>query len=59
MSISLIGDSYAFGIAGTGGTISLSSLPTLVSSLGFGVGNRDEEDDCENLFGIAGTALMF
>jgi hypothetical protein len=58
-SISLIGDSKALGIAGTGGTISLSSFPPLVSILGFGVGNLDEEPFCENLLGIAGTVFMF
>ena len=58
-STSLIGDSNALGMAGTGGTISLSSLPLPVSTLGFGVGNRDEEPVCENLLGIAGIAFIF
>lgn len=58
-SSSLNGELYACGIAGTGGTISLSSLPLFVSSLGLGVGNLDEEAFCENLFGMAGTAFMF
>jgi hypothetical protein len=58
-SNSLIGDSNALGMAGTGGTISLSSLTPLVSSLGFGVGSLDEEPFWENRFGIAGTAFIF
>jgi hypothetical protein len=36
------GDSYAFGIAGTGGTSSSSSPPAeLCTFLGFGVGRRE------------------
>lgn len=58
-STSLIGDSNAFGIAGTGGTISLSSLPPFVSSLGFGVGSLDEDPLCENLLGTPGIAFIF
>lgn len=39
-----LGDSKAFGIAGTGGTISSSLLPAaLWTFLGFGVGNLDDD----------------
>jgi hypothetical protein len=39
-----LGDSYAFGIAGTGGTSSSSSPPAeLCTFLGFGVGRRDPD----------------
>jgi hypothetical protein len=58
-SSSLSGELYACGIAGTGGTTSLSSLPPFVSILGLGVGSLDEEAFCENLFGMAGTAFIF
>ena len=36
------GDSYAFGIAGTGGTSNSSSFPAELWIRGFGVGNREE-----------------
>jgi hypothetical protein len=36
------GDSYAFGIAGTGGTSNSSSFPAELCIRGFGVGNREE-----------------
>lgn len=43
-----LGDSYAFGIAGTGGTSSSSSLfpVELCTFLGFGVGSLDEDGGC-------------
>lgn len=47
-SISPLGDSNAFGIAGTGGTSS-SSVTTTCSTRGLGVGSREDEDgvcDC-------------
>lgn len=37
-----LGDSYAFGIAGTGGTSISSSFPAELCIRGFGVGNREE-----------------
>jgi hypothetical protein len=46
-SISVLGDSNALGIAGTGGTSSSAAL-FMLSTLGLGVGNRDEENDCDN-----------
>lgn len=42
-SDSVFGDSYALGIAGTGGTSS-SEAPFDASVRGFGVGSRDEEN---------------
>ena len=43
------GDSYALGIAGTGGTSSSSLFPAeLFTFLGFGVGNREEDGCCDN-----------
>lgn len=37
-----LGDSYAFGIAGTGGTSCSSSFPAELCILGFAVGNLEE-----------------
>jgi hypothetical protein len=42
-SNSVFGDSYALGIAGTGGTSS-SEAPFDASVRGFGVGSRDDEN---------------
>lgn len=41
VSNSPLGDSYALGMAGTGGTS--SPLEVVCSALGFGVGSRDED----------------
>lgn len=41
-SCSLPGDSYAFGIAGTGGTSSSKLLLVEISRRGFGVGSLEE-----------------
>lgn len=46
-SSSLPGDSYAFGIAGTGGTAISVLLLLPMSRRGFGVGSRDELGFCE------------
>jgi hypothetical protein len=44
-----LGDSYALGIAGTGGTSSSSLFPVeLCIFLGFGVGNREDGGGCGN-----------
>lgn len=43
-SISLWGDSYAFGIAGTGGTSSSPPAGATFSVRGFGVGSREDEE---------------
>lgn len=50
-SVSYLGDSYALGIAGTGGTSSVSPvLPPLAPSFrGLGVGNLEVEADCGSL----------
>ena len=43
-----LGDSYAFGMAGTGGTSSSSLFPAeLCVFLDFGVGNLDDAGGCE------------
>lgn len=52
-SISLCGDSYAFGMAGTGGTSSLLTFSG--SSCGFGVGSLDDD----TLAGNGGTLVEF
>jgi len=44
-----LGDSYALGIAGTGGTSSSSLFPAeLCTFLGFGVGSREDEGGWDN-----------
>ena len=47
--ISPLGDSYAFGIAGTGGTTSSSTIAAF-SPLDFGVGSLDVEKLCDMRF---------
>jgi hypothetical protein len=47
-SNSPLGDSYALGMAGTGGTSSPFAFDCSVR--GFGVGSRDEEKFCERRF---------
>jgi len=51
-SCSLPGDSYALGIAGTGGTSSSKVVFPDVSNLGFGVGSREELTFCGSLTGL-------